>query len=65
MLEKLETVEELAARWRVPRSWVYAKTRDRSAGSIPRVRVGKYLRFQSEAVDTWLLQQGEGGQANG
>ena len=55
MLANLETVEELATRWRVPVSWVYGKTRERSEGSIPLVKVGKYIRFIPEQVDAWLL----------
>jgi excisionase family DNA binding protein len=55
MLANLETVEELAKRWRVPLSWVYANTRRRGEGSIPLVKVGKYIRFIPEKVDAWLL----------
>lgn len=55
-LEGLETVEELAARWRVPVSWIYAKTRDRTETAIPRVKIGKYIRFIPEQVDAWILE---------
>jgi excisionase family DNA binding protein len=58
MLANLETVEELAKRWRVPVSWVYSKTRERGEWSIPLVKVGKYIRFQPEQVDSWLLARG-------
>jgi excisionase family DNA binding protein len=54
-LEGIETVEELAARWRVPVSWIYGKTRERGEGSIPLVKMGKYIRFIPEQVDAWLL----------
>jgi predicted DNA-binding transcriptional regulator AlpA len=57
MLANLETVIELSARWRVPVSWVYAKTRETSPGAIPRVKIGKYLRFIPEEVDAWLLSR--------
>jgi excisionase family DNA binding protein len=57
----LETIDELAERLKVPKSWIYARTRERGPGSIPRVKVGKYLRFEAEKVDQWLL--GQGGEA--
>lgn len=38
--EELVTVEDLAKRLRVPRSWVYAHSEDLGA-----FRLGKYLRF--------------------
>ena len=52
--EKLLTVEELAEILRVPKSWVYAQTRETGPGSIPRVRVGKYRRFELSKVREWL-----------
>lgn len=58
-LHAFETVEELAARWRVPVSWVYGKTRERGEDAIPRVKVGKYIRFIPEQVDAWLIRRSE------
>jgi len=48
---------ELAEYLNVPKSWVYEKTRDRSKGSIPRVMVGKYVRFNIQDVLEWLNRQ--------
>ncbi len=39
------TAEELAARWRVPESWIREQTRSRCADPIPHVRLGRYVRF--------------------
>ncbi len=47
----------LAEYLNVPPSWVYEKTRDKSKGSIPRVMVGKYVRFNIEEVLEWLKRQ--------
>ena len=47
----------LAEYLKVPKSWVYEKTRDRSKGSIPRVMVGKYVRFNIQDVLEWLNRQ--------
>lgn len=41
-LEKLLTVDEVAALLKVPKSWVYERTR---RGTIPHLKLGKYLRF--------------------
>ena len=53
-LDELLTLEELAERLKVRKSWVYARTRERGPGSMPRLKAGKYLRFQEKAVTQWL-----------
>ena len=55
----LLTVDELAEQLRVPRSWVYSKSRLTDPNSIPRIKVGKYLRFDLGAVMDWLQRQQE------
>ena len=47
----------LAGFLNVSKSWVYEKTRDKSNGSIPRVKVGKYVRFNIHEVLEWLKRQ--------
>ena len=58
----LLTVTELAAALRVKPSWVYGETRQTGSGAIPRLKVGKYLRFRLGDVLNWLEeeQSGEG-----
>ena len=65
--EDILTPEELAARLKVPDSWVYEKTRGRcrslsgssalatrrATGPIPCLRSGRYVRFDWPAVATW------------
>lgn len=51
------TVPELARALKVRPSWVYGETRKTGKGSIPRLRVGKYLRFSLEEVMDWLRRQ--------
>jgi excisionase family DNA binding protein len=46
-VEGLLTVEELAHRLKVKKSWVYAQTRLKN---IPFLKCGKYCRFQWEKV---------------
>lgn len=43
------TAEELAARWRVPETWVREQTRSRSKDPLPHIRLGRYVRFISGA----------------
>lgn len=52
--EDILTPEELAARLKVPDSWVYEKTRGRCRNPIPCLRLGRYVRFDWTAVATWL-----------
>jgi len=55
----LLTVEQMAKFLQVPCSWLYGKTRFKGPGSIPRVQVGKYIRFKPSEVMQWLEGQGE------
>jgi len=48
------TTEEIADRLRVPKSWIYAQTRQKGPNTIPVVRVGKYCRFREADVMAWL-----------
>jgi predicted DNA-binding transcriptional regulator AlpA len=59
MYDKFETIPELAERWKVHVSWVYGKTRETGPDAIPRIRVGKYIRFIPQAVDAWLEKQNQ------
>jgi excisionase family DNA binding protein len=52
--EDILTPEELAARLKVPDSWVYEKTRGRCRNPIPCLRLGRYVRFDWTAVASWL-----------
>jgi excisionase family DNA binding protein len=51
---ELLTVMELAQKLKVRESWVYGETRKTGPGTIPRIKVGKYLRFNLESVMDWL-----------
>ena len=53
----LMTVDELAEALKVPKSWVYSRTRQIDTGSIPRVQVGKYIRFRFQDVMDWIERQ--------
>jgi len=50
---ELKTLDEMAAILRVPKSWLYGKTRLRGEDGIPHVRIGKYIRFRPRVVIAW------------
>jgi excisionase family DNA binding protein len=58
-MDELLTAEELAARLRVPESWVRARTRSRTLDQLPCVRLGRYTRFRWRAVEQWLRDHEE------
>ena len=59
MNQNLLSVEEIAQVLNVPRSWIYSRTRETGPGSMPRIRCGKYLRFQLSEIMEWLKAQDE------
>src|SRR5580704_7954946 len=55
--EDILTPEELAVRLKVPESWVYEKTRARCRNPMPCLRLGRYIRFDWNAVISWLTAE--------
>ena len=52
----LWTVEDLSRHLKVPKSWVYERTR---TGEIPTVsNMGKYKRFDPDVIREWLKNSG-------
>jgi excisionase family DNA binding protein len=54
MTEKLLNVDQLADRLNVPKSWVYARTRETGPEAIPKIKLGRYCRFDEKQVSKWL-----------
>ncbi len=55
--EELLTPEELAAKLKLPPATIYELTRKRTAGSrkpLPKLKVGKFLRFRLSEVYAWM-----------
>ena len=48
------TVGELAEKLKVPKSWIYSRTRESGPNTMPTIRCGKYLRFDFSIVMKWL-----------
>lgn len=51
---QLLTPQEVAELLSVPVSWVYKRTERGASDPIPHLKLGKYLRFEREAVEAWL-----------
>ncbi len=62
MTDRLLTADEVAELLAVPVGWVRHHTRN---GQIPCVRLGRYRRYQAEAVLSWVEEQTSGGSAWG
>lgn len=54
MSDRLLTAKEISELLAVPESWVRQQTRD---NGIPHLRLGRYVRFEREAVLAWLEEQ--------
>lgn len=54
---ELLTIDELAARLKVHPSWLYSRTRETGEGTIPRIKIGKYLRFSEPDVMAWIEEK--------
>jgi len=55
-MKQLMDVEAVAGMLGVPVSFVYDRTRKNSPDPIPHFKVGKYVRFDPEAVAQWLTE---------
>ncbi|HOS45596.1 MAG TPA: helix-turn-helix domain-containing protein [Paludibacter sp.] len=51
---ELLTIDAMAARLKVKPSWLYFRTMQTGPDSIPRIKLGKYLRFDPTAVMQWI-----------
>ena len=49
--DRLLTADEIAQRLAVPTSWVREHTR---TGSVPCVRLGRWVRYSAADVDAWV-----------
>lgn len=56
--QELLTIKEMAARLKVPLSWLYSRTRIKGS-DFPVIRVGKYCRFEARAVMGWIEKQSQ------
>lgn len=55
----LLTLKEMADFLKVKPSFLYSRTRLTGPGTIPRIKVGKYIRFQKNSVIAFFEKQNE------
>jgi hypothetical protein len=55
--KEIVTVAELAELLRLPKSWIYGRTRTAGITGFPVLRCGRYCRFEINAVLEWLRVQ--------
>lgn len=53
-VEQLLTVREVSEILQVPVSWIYDHTRPGCSNPLPCLKLGKYVRFQVAAVQSYL-----------
>lgn len=56
-MDELLTVEEIAERLKVPKSFFYAPCRRKGPDAVPCIRVGKYLRYHEPTVRAHFAKQ--------
>lgn len=56
--DRLLLAHEVAELLNVPVSWVRSATR---AGTLPAVRVGRWVRYDRADIDRWIDEQKRGG----
>ena len=57
MIKNLLTIDEMANELKIGKTWLYSRTRETGPGSIPRLKIGKYLRFDPDMVMAWLVKK--------
>jgi len=60
MSERLLSAKEVAELLAVPESWVREATRE---GRIPYLALGRYRRYEREAIEAWLAERRSGPRA--
>lgn len=63
MNEQLLTLTDLEKKTQLPKSWWYRRTRETGVDAVPRIKCGRYLRFEWAAVEAWLREQSRDAQA--
>jgi predicted DNA-binding transcriptional regulator AlpA len=58
--KELLTIQEMAELLKVKQSWLYSRTMHTGTNAIPRVKIGKYLRFNPGKVFQWIEHEYNG-----
>ncbi|MGD0275674.1 MAG: excisionase [Syntrophales bacterium] len=55
--EDYVSISEMAALLKIPKSWLYSRSRETGPGSMPRLKVGKYIRLNPETTIAWIKER--------
>lgn len=55
--DQFKTVDDVARKFNVPKSWIYVAV---ASGKLPHVRIGKYVRFRPDDIESYLRSQQRG-----
>lgn len=58
--DELLTGDELCQKLKVKKSFFYTPVRRKGPDAIPCIRIGKYLRYDFQAVREWIERQNGG-----
>ncbi len=58
-IQDWKTLNELAEILKVKKGWIYGQTFKKGPGSIPRLKIGKHLRFDLGEIEKWILKKNE------
>ena len=56
---ELLTGDELCQRLKIKKSFLYAPCRRKGPDAVPCIKIGKYLRYDLQAVKCWIVKQNE------
>lgn len=57
--DEFMTGDELCRKLRIKKSFLYAPVRRKGPDAVPCIRIGKYLRYDLQAVKQWIAKQNE------
>jgi len=57
--DELLTGDELCQRLKIKKSFLYAPVRRKGPDAIPCIMIGKYLRYDLQAVKGWIERQNQ------
>jgi len=60
-INQLLDVDQLASFMNVPKSKIYSMSRQNGEGSIPRYKIGRYVRFDIVEIIAWLKEKRKNG----
>jgi len=57
--DSLLTIDEICRKLKIKKSFLYSPCRRKGQNAVPVIRIGKYLRYDYQAVKEWIKKQKE------